>query len=70
MGDPLLLVAVIGLGLSALASAIRLIDWFLHSDPKAIANAGRWAAVGLAMIIAIYRVRLTVNVDEVDTLKG
>jgi len=46
MGDPLLLVAVIGLGLSALASAIRLIDWFLHSDPKAIAHAGRWAAVG------------------------
>jgi hypothetical protein len=50
MGDPLLLVAVIGLGLSALASAIRLIDWFLHSDPKAIANAGRWAAVGLAIL--------------------
>ena len=50
MGDPLLLVAVIGLGLSALASAIRLIDWFLHSDPKAIAHAGRWAAVGLAIL--------------------
>ena len=28
------------------------------------------AAVGLAMIIAIYRSRLTVNADEVDTLKG
>jgi len=28
------------------------------------------AAVGLAMIIAIYRSRLTVNADEIDTLKG
>ena len=56
MGDPLLLVAVIGLGLSALASAIRLIDWFLHSDPKAIAQCrplGRRGArdpVGAAVV--------------------
>jgi hypothetical protein len=48
MGDPLLLAAVTGLGLSTLVSAIRLIDWFLHSDPKVIAQTGRWAALGLA----------------------
>ena len=35
-----------------------------------IAVAAAEAAVGLAMIIAIYRSRLTVNADEVDTLKG
>src|SRR5437868_5147625 len=28
------------------------------------------AAVGLAMVIAIYRTRKTVNLDEIDTLKG
>ena len=50
MGDPLLLAAVTGLGLSALVSAIRLIDWFLHSDPKVIAQTGRWAALGLAAL--------------------
>jgi hypothetical protein len=50
MGDPLLLVASIGLGLSVLVSAIRLIDWFLHSDPKVIAHTGRWAAMGLAIL--------------------
>jgi hypothetical protein len=50
MGDPLLLAAVTGLGLSALVSAIRLIDWFLHSDPKVIAQTGRWAVLGLAAL--------------------
>ena len=35
-----------------------------------ITVAAAEAAVGLAMIIAIYRARLTVNVDEVDTVKG
>ena len=28
------------------------------------------AAVGLALIIAIYRIRGTVNLDELDTLRG
>jgi len=50
MGDPFLLAAVTALGLSALVSAIRLIDWFLHSDPKVIAHTGRWAALGLAAL--------------------
>jgi hypothetical protein len=48
MSDPFFLAAVFGLGLSAIASVIRLIDWFIHSDPKVIAQTGRWAGVGLA----------------------
>ncbi len=34
-----------------------------------IAVAAAEAAVGLAIIIAIFRSRLTVNVDEIDSLK-
>ena len=34
------------------------------------AVAAAEAAVGLAMVIAIYRTLRTVNVDEADTLKG
>lgn len=47
MSDILFLVAITGLGLSGLVSAIRLIEWFIHSDPKMIAWVGRWVAVGL-----------------------
>lgn len=35
-----------------------------------ITVAAAEAAVGLAMVIAIYRTRLTINADEFDTLKG
>ena len=35
-----------------------------------LAIAAAEAAVGLALIIAIYRSRTTVNVDEMDLLKG
>ncbi|KPL81334.1 MULTISPECIES: NADH-quinone oxidoreductase subunit NuoK [Herpetosiphon] len=35
-----------------------------------IAVAAAEVAVGLAMVIAIYRARLTINADEIDTLKG
>jgi hypothetical protein len=49
-GDPLLLVAVAGLGLSGIVSAIRLIDWFMHSDPKVIAQASRWGGLALAAL--------------------
>src|SRR5712675_1979156 len=49
MGDPLL-VAVAALGLSLSVSAIRLIHWFIHSDPRAVARAARWAVIGLAVL--------------------
>lgn len=35
-----------------------------------ITVAAAEAAVGLALIIAIYRQRSTVNVEEIDTMKG
>lgn len=35
-----------------------------------IAIAGAEAAVGLALIISVYRTRHTVNLDELDVLKG
>ncbi len=35
-----------------------------------IAVAAAEVAVGLAMVIAIYRARQTINADEADTLKG
>jgi len=50
MGDPLFLIAATGLGLSGIVSAIRLIDWFIHSDPKVIAQTGRLAAISLAVV--------------------
>ncbi len=49
MSDPFL-IAVIALGLSVTASAVRLIDWFLHSDPKVLARTARAAAVALALL--------------------
>ena len=50
MPDVLYVVAIAGLSLSGLAAAIRLIEWFIHADPRLIARTGRWAAVGLAML--------------------
>ena len=35
-----------------------------------ITVAAAEAAVGLALIIAIYRQRSTINVDEIDSMKG
>jgi hypothetical protein len=49
MGDPLL-VAVAALALSLGVSAIRLVHWFIHSDPKAVVRVARWAVIGLAVL--------------------
>jgi len=35
-----------------------------------ITVAAAEAAVGLALIIAVYRQRRTVNVEEIDSMKG
>ena len=35
-----------------------------------IAIAAAEVAVGLALVISVYRGRRTVNLDELDTLKG
>ncbi len=59
---------------------LNLVAFWRYLEPNVVAGqvfalfiitvAAAEAAVGLAMIIAIYRSRLTVNADEVDTLKG
>ena len=59
---------------------LNLVAFWRYLEPNLVAGqvfalfvitvAAAEAAVGLAMIIAIYRSRLTVNADEVDTLKG
>jgi hypothetical protein len=49
MNDPFL-IAIIALGLSVLASAIKLVDWFLHSDPRVLARKMRWVVIALALI--------------------
>ena len=52
MTDPVFLIAVAGLGLSVVVSGIRLFNWFLQSDPKALAQAGRWS------VLAVFAVSL------------
>jgi hypothetical protein len=61
MGDPLFLVALTGLSLSALVSAVRMVEWFMRSDPKVIAQTGRWAAIGLAIVCVPVLVGLLVG---------
>jgi hypothetical protein len=47
MNDPFV-IASIALGLSVVASAVRMVDWFLHADPKVAAQVTRWAVRGVA----------------------
>jgi hypothetical protein len=61
MTDPIFLIAVAGLGLSVLVSAVRLINWFLQSDPKAIAQVGRLSAAGLFALALPLLFGLAVN---------
>jgi hypothetical protein len=49
MSDPFI-VALVALGISLIASAIRTIDWFMHSDPRAVARTARWAVIVLAAL--------------------
>ena len=49
MGDPFV-IACIALGLSVVASAVRMVDWFLHADPRIAARVTRWGAQGIAAL--------------------
>lgn len=59
---------------------INMVAFWRYLEPSLVAGqvfalfiitvAAAEAAVGLAMIIAVYRSRQTVNADEVATLKG
>ena len=71
---------LLGVELMLNAVNINLVAFWRYLEPQLVAGqifalfvitvAAAEAAIGLAMIIAIYRTRLTVNADEVDTLKG
>ncbi len=71
---------LLGVELMLNAVNLNLIAFWRYLEPNLVAGqvfalfiitvAAAEAAVGLAMIIAIYRSRLTVNADEVGTLKG
>ena len=41
------------LGLSLFVSAIKVGDWILNADPRAIVNAGRWALVAFVVLALI-----------------
>lgn len=72
--------ALMGIELMLNAVNINLIAIWRYLEPRFISGptfaifiitvAAAEAAVGLAMIIAIYRTWLTSNVDSVDSLKG
>jgi NADH-quinone oxidoreductase subunit K len=69
-----------GIELMLNAVNINLVAFWRYIEPNVVAGqtfalfvitvAAAEAAVGLAMVIAIYRTRQTVNADEVDTLRG
>jgi NADH-quinone oxidoreductase subunit K len=71
---------LMGVELMLNAVVINLIAFWRYLEPAntsglifaiiAITVAAAEAAVGLAMVIAAYRTRLTINADEIDTLKG
>lgn len=72
---------LIGIELMINAANLNFIAfWRYHSNAEmlhgvmfvifSIAIAAAEAAVGLALIIAIYRRRKTTNLDQIDSLKG
>src|SRR3954470_8233237 len=71
---------LMGVELMLNAVNINLVSFWRYLEPGktsglifaifTIAVAAAEAAVGLAMVIAVYRSRLTINADEIDTLKG
>lgn len=71
---------LMGIELMLNAVNINLLAFWRYTQPENVAGlvfaiivltvAAAEAAVGLALFIALYRLRGTVNVDEVDLLKG
>lgn len=71
---------LLGVELMLNAVNINLVAFWRYIEPNVVAGqtfalfviavAAAEASVGLAMIIAIYRARQTVNADEVDALRG
>ena len=71
---------LMGVELMLNAVNINLVAFWRHSDSVALTGqlfaifvitvAAAEAAVGLALIVAIYRQRRTVNLEELDTMQG
>ena len=71
---------LMGVELMLNAVNVNLIAFWRYLEPAhtsglvfaifTITVAAAEVAVGLAMVIAVYRTRLTINADEIDTLKG
>ena len=71
---------LMGIELMLNAVNINLIAFWRYIAPQQVAGqifaiivitvAAAEAAVGLALILALYRIRRTVNVEELDLLKG
>ncbi len=49
----LTVVAYATLGLSLFVSAIKMGNWILNANPRAIINAGRWALIALAVLALV-----------------
>jgi NADH-quinone oxidoreductase subunit K len=75
------IVVLIGLELMLNAANLNFLAFWRHGpDPEALTGvlfaifaigiAAAEAAVGLALILAIYRHRRTANLDEIETMKG
>jgi len=75
------IVVLIGLELMLNAANLNFLAfWRYGPDPEALTGvmfvifaigiAAAEAAVGLALILAIYRHRRTANLDEIETMKG
>lgn len=72
--------ALMGVELMLNAVNINLLAFWRYVRPSeptgqifaifVLAVAAAEAAVGLALIISIYRTRATINVDQIDLLKG
>jgi hypothetical protein len=61
MPDLLYTIAAAGLSLSGLAAAARLIEWLIRTDPRLIAQTGRWAGAGVAILAAPLLLALLIN---------
>ncbi len=71
---------LMGIELMLNAVNINLVAFWRHGDVAQLTGqvfaifvitvAAAEAAVGLALIIAVYRQRRTVNVEEIDSMKG
>jgi NADH-quinone oxidoreductase subunit K len=71
---------LLGVELMLNAVNINLVAFWRYIEPQLVAGqvfalfvvvvAAAEAAVGLALVISLYRSRQTINIDEADTLKG